>query len=164
MIGKGALAGLLLQLGGFIAGAAECQKSDDVGFWKRRFGAIVEVQAAIGGSADGDAEIVITDVGGGLEIELRLDGDGIGEGNVAAFEGEVSAVKGGLTFEDIDAAQESGACDGAAQAEVGVTGEAGDGGAHLEFRRGLHMDVEFDVVERRVGDRQRGALPATLEI
>ena len=91
-------------------------------------------------------------MGGGLQIELGLDGNGIGERDIAALEGEASAVEGGLPFEDVDAAENGGTRSGAAQTEVGVAGEAGDGGTHLEFGRGLDVDIELDVIERRVGD------------
>jgi len=47
-------------------------------------------------------------VGGGLEIELRLDGNGIGESDIAAFERETGAVESSLAFENIDAAETAG--------------------------------------------------------
>jgi hypothetical protein len=86
LIGKNALAGLPLELRGFIAGAAESEQGDDVGFRQRRFGAVVDVETVIGRAGDGDVEIVIADVSGRLEIELGFDGHWIGEGDIAALE------------------------------------------------------------------------------
>src|ERR1700735_2423266 len=51
-----------------------------------------------------------------------------------------------------------------AQAEVGVAGEASDCRAHLELRRSHDMDIEFYVVERRVGGGNSGELAAAFEI
>jgi len=72
----------------------------------------------------GDVEIVVADVRGGLEIELRFDGNRIGETDVSAIESVARAVEGGLTFENIDAAENSGPGNGAAETEIGVAGKA----------------------------------------
>jgi len=103
------------------------------------------------------------DVRGGLEIELRFDGNRIGETDVSAIESVARAVEGGLTFENIDAAENSGPGNGAAETEIGVAGKARDGGPHLEFGRRLDVDIEFDVVEWRIGDGDGRTLTATLE-
>ena len=60
---------------------------------------------------------------GGLEIELRLNGNRIGESDVSSLKRETGPVESGLAFEDVDAAKDGGACHGAAEAEIGVTGE-----------------------------------------
>ena len=57
-----------------------------------------------------------------------------------------------LTFEDIDAAENGGTGDGTAEAKIGVAGKTRDRGTHLKFGRGLDVDIELDVVERRVGE------------
>src|SRR4029077_20962817 len=139
--------GLLLELRGFFVSAAESEQRDDVGFRQGRFGAVVEVEAAAGCADKSDVEVVVADVSGGLEIELRLDGNRVGKGDIATLERKASAVEGGLTFKDIDPAEDGGAGDGAAETKVGIAREAGNCSAHLEFRRGLDVDVEFDVIE-----------------
>ena len=48
--------------------------------------------------------------------------------------------------------------------KIGVAGKAGDGGAHLKFGRSLNVDIELDVIEWRVGDRDSRELAAALEI
>lgn len=163
LIGEGRLARLFLKLGRFFVGAAEREKRDDVGFGQRRLRAVIETEA-IGGSGDGDVEIVVADVSGGLKVELRLNGDGIGEGDVAALEGKSSAMECGLAFQNIDAAEYGGARDGTAQVKIGVSGEAGDCGAHLKFGSGLNVKIEVNVIEWGVGGGNARKLAAALEV
>ena len=144
------MSGLFLELGGLIVGAAESEQGDDVGLRQRRLGAIVHVETVIGRAGEGDVEVVVANVRGGLEIELGFDRNGIGECDVAALEGEMNSVDGGAAFENVNASENRGAGDGAADAKVGIAGEAGDGGSHLEFGSGLDVDIELDVEQWRI--------------
>src|SRR5579863_1215666 len=101
---------------------------------------------------------------GGLQIELRLNGDGICECDVAALESVARAVKGGLTFENVHPAEDGRAGNGATQAQVGVTGEAGDCGPHLKFGGGLNVDIKLNVIQRRVRCCRGRELATALEI
>ena len=101
---------------------------------------------------------------GGLQVKLGLDGNRIGESDVAALEGKADAVEGGLTFENIDPAEDGGPGHRAAQPKVGIARKASDGGPHLEFGRSHDVDIELDIIERRVGGGDGGELAAALEI
>ena len=150
LVGKDALAGLLLELRRLLVGAAESEESDDVGFGQGRFGPVVDVEP-VGRTGHRDVEFVVANMAGGLQIELGLDGNRIGKRDIAALEREADAVESGLPFENIDPAEDGGTGHRAAEPKVGVAGKAGDSGPHLEFGCGQDMDVELDVIERRVG-------------
>ena len=128
LIGKHALAGLLLELRRLFVGAAQGEQSDDVGFRQGRLGPVVNVEA-VGCANYGDVEIVVADMAGGLQVELGFDGNRVGESDVAALERKTDAVECGFTFKDIDTAENGGTRRRSAEAKIGVAGKAGNSGA-----------------------------------
>jgi hypothetical protein len=79
LIRKSALAGLFLELRRFSVGAAQGEESDDVRLRQRRLGTVVEVEASVGRTGKSEIELVVADVSGCLEIELRFNGNRIGK-------------------------------------------------------------------------------------
>src|SRR6266852_1097214 len=98
LVGKHALAGLLLELCRLFVRPAESEQGDDVRFRKWGFGTIVEVEAVVRRAGESDVQVIVADVRAGLKIELRLDGNGIGESDVSALKREAGTVEGGLAF------------------------------------------------------------------
>src|SRR5580692_503025 len=162
-VAKHGLPGLLLELFRFFAGAAKSEQRDDVRLGQRRFGAIVHVEA-IRRAGDRYVEIVVANVRGRLQVDLRFDCNWVREGNVATLEAKLDAVEVCVPFEDVGATENAGPRDRTAQAQIGVTRQPSHGGLHLEFGRGADGYIHLHVVERRIGGRERGRLAAAFEI
>src|SRR5712675_3029380 len=75
-----------------------------------------------------------------------LEGQATFHGTRFTLESEAGTVEGSLAFKDIDAAENGGTGDGTAQVEIGITGEPRYSGTHLQFRRGLDVDIKLDVI------------------
>src|SRR5207245_1100191 len=58
-----------------------------------------------------------------------------------------------LRFADFDTSEQRRLGDGAAQVEVGIAGEARDGGLHLQVGCGENVDIQLDPIQRRGGRR-----------
>ena len=97
------------------------------------------------------------------KIELGFDGNRIGESNVATLQRKADAVESGFTFENVDAAEDRRTGHGAAKAQVGIAGKAGDRGSHLKFGRGRTWTSSLMLFSGELAGNG-GELPAALEI
>ncbi len=129
----------------FFLGAAEREQVEDVGFGERRLGAVGGLQVA-GGAVQADGDVVGFDAGRGVEVDDGVDADGVGEVDVAALELVLGAGEGGAAVGDLDAAEDGGLGDGAADGEVDRAGELGVGVLEVELGRAGDVDVEPDLV------------------
>src|ERR1039458_6312952 len=142
LIGKTSLARLLLQLLRLLAGATQSQQGDDVRLGQRRLRTIVHIQA-IGCPRNGDVEIVVANVSGRLQVDLRLNRDGIGKRNIAALQAELDSVEGGVAFQNVGAAENARARHRPVQAQISISGEPRHCGLHLQFGSGTYGHVQL---------------------
>ena len=67
-------------------------------------------------------EVVVADAGGGFEVDDGVDADGVGEVDGAALELVLGAGEGGAAVGDLNAAEDGGGGDCAADGEIDVAG------------------------------------------
>ena len=134
----------------FVGGAAEGEQGDDVGLGQGGFGAVGEA-GLVGAAVEAERDVVIFDAGGGVDVDVGLDTDGVGEVDVAALELVFGAADGGAALGERDAAEQRGRGEGAAQVQIHVAGELGVGVLEVELRAGGEMDVQMQVVGGGVG-------------
>ncbi len=114
---------LLVDLRLFL-GAAEREQGEDVGLGERRLGAVGGLEVG-GGAVQADGDVVVLHAGGGVEVDDGVDADRVGEVDVAALQLVLGAGEGGGAVGDLDAAEDGGFGDGAADGEVDGAGELG---------------------------------------
>jgi hypothetical protein len=90
-----------------VLGAAEGKKRDDIGFRKRRLGAVGDLEL-VRRAVETESDVVVLHAGGCVEIDIGLDADGIVEVNVAALQLVLRSSDGGAAFGERDAAEKLG--------------------------------------------------------
>src|SRR6266478_2088812 len=150
----------LRQLRRLLTSLTHGEKRDDVGFGQGRIGAVFHAERLAGIAVDADGDVVVAHAGGGLQVEHGLDADRALEHDFTALQTVLRAVEVDLAFEDFNSSEQSGFGGGAAQAQIGVAGQPGDGGLHLQVGGSGDVDVELDAIERRSGGRNDDRLAA----
>src|SRR4051812_8541894 len=140
----------------FFACASESKQRDDVGGRQRRIGAVRHGEF-IDRPMEADGDVVIADARRRFQIEYRLDTDRIRKENVAAIECVLRPVQEDVAFNDVDAPQNDGLRDGAAESKISVPGNLGQRSLHLQLGCGDNVHVEVNIVEwrSRLWDRRR---------
>src|SRR5512146_2537340 len=146
---------LLLQQRRFFACSPHGQQRDDVGRGQRRLGAVGGVQLVnLAMKTQGD--VVIADAGAGLQVQNWFDAHRIAEGDIAALQVVPGAAEVHIAACNVHPAEDKGLGGGAAQAQIGVAGNAGNRGLHVQFGSGGDVHVKPQVVQRRLRVGQSG--------
>src|ERR1035441_1325779 len=120
--GIGALLHLLLLVElRFLLGAAEGEQREDVGFAEWRFGAVGGLEIAHG-ALQADRDVVGFHARCGVDVDGRIDAHRIAEVDVPALQLVLGAGKGGASVRDLNATENGGLRDGAADGEVNGAG------------------------------------------
>ena len=82
-----------------------------------------------------ESDVVVFDAGGCVEVDGGFNAHRVGEEDVSALELVAGSGDGGAALRDGNAAQQRGRGDGAAQAQVHVSGQLGVGVLEVQLRR-----------------------------
>src|ERR1700748_2954659 len=99
---------------------------------------------------EADGDVVVFHLCGDIEVDGRIDADGVRKVDIAALKLVFRSGKGGTAIVDLDAAQDGGYGCRAANGEIYRACELGIGVLKVQLRGAGDVHIETDLIRRGV--------------